>query len=379
MSKSLVTNKSITIAIVVASLGYCVDVFDIVLFSIFRVQSLTSMGLTPDQVLTSGVHILNMQLAGMLIGGFIWGVLGDKIGRIQVLFGSILLYSFANIFNAYVHSVELYALCRFIAGIGLAGEAGAAVTLVSELMSKSRRGIGTTIVAAAGTSGAIFASLAAEFLDWRSAFLLGGVMGLFLLVMRISVRESTMFDSIKNEKGVSRGNIFLLVSSWERFGRYLFTILAGIPLFFSYYTVVIYSPEVGRALGIEGVLSVARATMVACITMTVGDLISGYMSQRFKNRKKVLFGFIAFASVATGILLNLKGASATMYYTVCGFVGFGTHALGGWRRVWSLWVVEVFGVWEYMHMCVFVGVLAANDCDGVCSPHGSLLRAGRRS
>jgi putative MFS transporter len=321
------TSKSIILAVIVASLGYCVDVFDVVLFSIYRVQSLTSMGLTPDQVLTSGVHVLNMQLAGMLIGGLIWGVLGDKIGRIQVLFGSILLYSVANIVNSFVHTVEMYSYCRFIAGIGLAGEAGAAVTLVSELMSKTRRGIGTAIVAAAGTSGALFASLAAEFLDWRTAFFVGGIMGLILLVMRISVCESSMFGALKNEKGITKGDIALLFSSRDRFTKYLSTTIAGIPLFFSYYTVIVYSPEVGKALGIDGSLSVARATMVTCIAMTTGDLISGFMSQRFKNRKIVLGSFIALAGISTAILLNLQGASAMMYYITCAMVGLG---LGYW-------------------------------------------------
>lgn len=338
MNPSLSSTR-IAVVVLVASLGYAVDVFDIVLFSIFRIQSLSSMGLDSEQALSWGVYILNMQLFGMVLGGIAWGVLGDKIGRMQVLFASILMYSAANIINAYIQDPNSYAWCRFFAGIGLAGEAGAAVTLVSELMSRTKRGIGTVIVASAGTVGAVLGCVAGEYLEWRTAFLLGGIMGLALLVLRVSVVESAMFNALKSSHDVSRGSLLLLVNSRQRFTRYLACILAGLPLFFCFYTAIAYSPEIARALGIQGSVAINRASLVCFIAMTIGDLCSGVISQKLHSRRTTLFFFTGIAAVGTALLLTLSGASPSLYYTVCGFIGFG---LGYWS-VFLTTAAEQFG------------------------------------
>lgn len=332
-------STGVKMAILVSALGYCVDVFDIVLFSVVRVSSLKSLGLSEDQILTTGVQLLNMQLVGMLVGGLLWGVVGDKIGRIQVLFGSILFYSVANLANAFVTSVEMYAVCRFVAGLGLAGEVGAGITLVAELMPKVSRGWGTTIVAAAGTFGAVIASVTVQYLDWRSAFFLGGTLGLLLLLLRVSVQESGIFNEVKQNKDVKRGDLRLLFSSRERFFKYIACILAGTPLFFAYYVLITFSPEVGRALGIEGGLSTAQASLFFCVGMTIGDLASGAFSQYLQSRRKALFLFIGAAFVCCAVLLSLYGVSATTFYVACIPTGF---FIGYWA-VYITVAAEQFG------------------------------------
>lgn len=338
-SSSTTLSRGIRMAILVSALGYCVDVFDIVLFSVVRVPSLRSLGLTQEQILTSGVHLLNMQLAGMLLGGLLWGVIGDKIGRVQVLFGSIFLYSIANLANAFVGSMEMYSVCRFIAGLGLAGEVGAGMTLVSELMSKTKRGWGTTIVAAAGTFGAILASVSVEFLEWRSAYVVGGSLGLILLLLRVSVQESGMFNEVKLNRQIKRGDLRLLFLSRERFFKYLACMLAGTPLFFVYYVLITFSPEVGLALGINGALTTAKASLFFCIGMTIGDLASGAFSQYLKSRKRALYIFIGAASVCTFVLMSLRGVSAQSFYWACLPTGF---FIGYWA-VYLTTATEQFG------------------------------------
>lgn len=325
-------------AVLVAALGYCVDVFDIVLFSIVRVSSLESLGLSSEEILTTGVHLLNMQLIGMLIGGLLWGIIGDKIGRIQVLFGSILLYSVANLANAFVMSVESYAVLRLLAGIGLAGEVGAGITLVAELLPRKSRGIGTTIVATAGTFGAVIASVITEYLDWRMAYALGGVLGLVLLILRVSVHESGMFNTVKSDTSVERGNIRLLLSR-ERFFKYLACIFTGTPLFFTFYVLITFCPELGRALGIAGGLTTAKAALSFAIGMTIGDLASGFLSQYIRSRKRALLIFISGAFVFSALLLSLYGVRPLTFYLVCLPAGF----CSGYWAVYLTTATEQFG------------------------------------
>src|SRR5918994_2783616 len=207
--------RAVNLSILVAALGYFVDIYDLILFSIVRVKSLISIGVPKEDLLQTGALLLNMQMGGMLLGGLLWGILGDRRGRLSVLFGSIFLYSAANIANAFVDSVGAYAVLRLIAGIGLAGELGAGITLVSEVMSRESRGYGTTIVAAVGITGAVVAALVGDFFDWRTAYIVGGIMGIALLVLRIGVYESGMFEQVK-ASSVSRGSYFKLFSSRER-------------------------------------------------------------------------------------------------------------------------------------------------------------------
>ena len=242
------SNKNITLLILVASLGYFVDIYDLVLFSVIRVQSLKAIGVADDQMLTVGVKLINAQMIGMVIGGVIWGILGDKMGRFKVLFGSILMYSLANIANGFVTEVNTYAVIRFIAGVGLAGELGAGITLVAESMSKEKRGYGTMLVAAIGLMGAVVAGLVGDKFHWQTAYFIGGGMGLALLVLRLGVMESSMYKNIAH-KNVSKGNILMLFNNWSRFKKYINCTLIALPTWFVVGILITFAPEFGKALG----------------------------------------------------------------------------------------------------------------------------------
>ena len=181
-----------------------VDMYDLFLFSINRVSSLKSLHISGEQLLADGIMLLNLQMAGMLIGGIFWGIMGDKKGRLSVLFGSILIYSIANIGNGFVTTVTQYAVLRFIAGFGLAGELGAGITLVTEILPKERRGYGTTLVATVGIMGALLAYFVSHLFDWRTAYFIGGGLGLILMILRVRVFESGMFMKLK-EKNIKTG------------------------------------------------------------------------------------------------------------------------------------------------------------------------------
>jgi MFS transporter, putative metabolite:H+ symporter len=308
-------SKNITAIVVVAALGYFVDIYDLILFSIVRVSSLKSLGIEGDALLTDGVLLLNMQMAGMLIGGVIWGVLGDKRGRISVLFGSIIMYSVANILNGFVMDVPQYAVLRVIAGIGLAGELGAGITLVSEVMSKESRGYGTTIVASVGIMGAVVAALVADLFDWRTAYFVGGGMGLLLLILRIGVYESGMFKNVQKEK-IGRGQFQHLFTDWKRFKKYVKCILIGAPLWFVVGILITFSDAFARALAVEGVAA-SRSVMFCYIGLAVGDLLSGFMSQLLKTRKKIIISFIIATNVLIVMYLFFNSYGAIYFYALC--------------------------------------------------------------
>lgn len=308
-------SKNVTAIVVVAALGYFVDIYDLILFSIVRVSSLRSLGIEGDALLTDGVLLLNMQMAGMLIGGVIWGVLGDKRGRISVLFGSIIMYSVANILNGFVMDVPQYAVLRVIAGIGLAGELGAGITLVSEVMSKESRGYGTTIVASVGIMGAVVAALVADMFEWRTAYFVGGGLGLLLLVLRIGVYESGMFKNIQKGK-VGRGQFQHLFTDWKRFKKYVKCILIGAPLWFVVGILITFSDAFAKALGVEGIAA-SRSVMFCYIGLAVGDLLSGFMSQLLKTRKKVIVSFIIATNVLIVTYLFFNSFGVFYFYALC--------------------------------------------------------------
>ncbi len=307
-------------AVIVAALGYFVDIYDLLLFSIVRVPSLESLQLN---TLDNGIFLINMQMAGMLIGGVLWGVLGDKKGRLSVLFGSIFLYSIANIANGFVHSLETYALWRFIAGIGLAGELGAGITLVAEIMPKEKRGLGTMVVATVGLTGAIFAGLIAEHFDWRTCYFIGGGLGMALLVLRIGVNESGMFRQLKTSN-VSKGNFLALFNDRKRFVRYMRCIFIGLPTWFVVGVLVTFSPEFAKALGVSNHenISAGTAVMYAYAGLVLGDLASGLLSQILKSRIKVMYVFLSLSTVVTFIYLNAHHVSDSMLYLLCFALGF---------------------------------------------------------
>jgi MFS transporter, putative metabolite:H+ symporter len=325
--------------VIVAALGYFVDIYDLVLFSIVRVPSLKSLGLSGQDVTDYGVFLLNMQMAGMLIGGIIWGVLGDRKGRLKIMFGSIFLYSIANIANGMVSSLPVYAALRFIAGIGLAGELGAGITLVAEILHASIRGYGTMLVASVGVSGAILANIVANTYDWRNAFIIGGVLGLLLLIARISVAESGMFRAMNEQSRISRGNLLALVSDRKRFFRYLNSILIGVPIWFVVAILITFSPEFAKTFGTNGPVSAGNSVMFCYLGLVFGDLSSGLLSQVLKSRKKVvlLFLFLTLAAIA---LYFLQGSrSPAFFYGVCLLLGFAS----GYWAIFVTVAAEQFG------------------------------------
>src|SRR5277367_4531090 len=327
-------------AVIVGALGYFVDVYDLILFAIVRRASLQDLGFSGDQVLAQGLHLLNLQMLGMLLGGIAFGILGDRFGRLTILFGSILLYSVANIANGFVHTVEFYGVWRFIAGFGLAGELGGGITLVSEVLSKEARGYGTMLVAAVGVFGAVVAGLVADQVKWQTAYFIGGGLGLILLVLRVSVAESGMFKQIKKSSDkVSRGNFLCLFTSWKRFLKYLRCILIGLPNWFAIGILITISPEIATALQIKGEINAAHAVAVAYTGITFGGFASGFFSQQLRSRKKIVFAFIVFTLAAMTAYFFCAGFSAATFYLVILFLGFGV----GYWAVFVTIAAEQFG------------------------------------
>ncbi|QEM11685.1 MFS transporter [Mucilaginibacter rubeus] len=366
-------------AIIVASLGYFVDIYDLLLFSIVRIPSLKSLGFTGAGAVAPGIFLLNVQMAGLMIGGICWGIWGDKRGRLTVLFGSILIYSLANIANAFVDTVSLYAVFRFIAGFGLAGELGAGITLVVELMPAQKRGYATTIIAGVGISGAIAAHFVAVYFDWRTAFIIGGVLGILLLLLRISVSESGMFSESK-KPGIRRGDFFALFTSRDRFVKYLKCILIGLPLWFGVGILITLSPEFSKELNVKGIVSAGTAVAVTYGGTVIGDICSGLLSQYLKSRVKVVAIFLTLTMAAISVYLFLQNLSLFQFYVVCAFFGF---AAGYWVLFLTI-AAEQFGtniratvattVPNFVRGAVVPLLLFFQYCRGLFN--GSLVSAG---
>ncbi|TDE26950.1 MFS transporter [Flavobacterium ranwuense] len=316
-------------AVIVAALGYFVDIYDLLLFGIVRTDSLKDLGITGDAIRNQGEFLISMQMFGMLFGGILWGILGDKKGRISVLFGSILIYSVANIANGMVTTVDGYAFWRLIAGIGLAGELGAGITLVTESLPKEKRGYGTMIVASVGVSGAVVAYLVYQvFQDWRLCYYAGGVLGLLLLFLRISISESGMFKKVQ-ESEEKKGDFLSLFTNKKRFSKYIQCILIGIPLWFLVGVLITFSPEFAKALDVQGFETIAAGKAIAwCYGgLVFGDIASGLLSQWLKSRKKVMYLFLTFNLIMVFMFLNAFGISASTFYTLCFIMGF---SVGYW-------------------------------------------------
>ncbi len=313
--------------IAVAALGYFVDVYDLILFSVVRNPSLKSLGLVGPELLNQGLNLMNIQMGGMLLGGILWGIYGDKKGRKSVLFGSILLYSLANSLNGMVHDLDTYAWLRFLAGIGLAGELGAGITLVNETLPASKRGIGTLIIAGVGASGAIFAPIVSNFSTdpewWRTCYYIGGGMGLALLLLRLGTFESGMF--LELEKDVKRGNFFQLFSHTTIFKKYIYCILMGLPIWYIIGILVFSSPELLQTMGLKGVITGGDAIMYCYLGLSVGDFASGYLSQFLKSRNKAVMTYLIIAWVLTIYFLYGMSDISVVYgnimITLLGFFG----------------------------------------------------------
>ena len=321
------TNKNVIFIIIVASLGYFVDIYDLVIFSIVRIQSFHDIGVPEAEMRTGGEYVLNMQMGGLLIGGLIWGIIGDKFGRIKVLFGSILLYSFANMANAYVANINSYAIVRFIAGIGLAGELGAGITLVSESMDKNKRGYGTMWVAVVGVLGAIVAFYVAKHFDWRNAYLVGGGIGILLLALRVGTFESGLYKKNVADKKIVKGKFSMLFSNRERFLRYVYCLLIGLTIWFVVGIFVTQAPEFGKALGAPETLSAGAGIMFTYIGISLGDLFAGLLAQLTKSRKLAVLIFQGLIIISSVWYLSSTGISQQKFHWLAFFMGL---AVGYW-------------------------------------------------
>lgn len=329
----------LSIAVLVAALGYFVDIYDLLLFAIVRVVSLRDLGLSEDGIKSDGEFILSIQMVGLLIGGIIWGIMGDKKGRLSVLFGSIILYSLANIVNGFVQTTNQYALVRFIAGIGLAGELGAGITLVSEISSKENRGLSTSLVAGIGLTGAVAAFFISQNFHWRTCYFIGGGLGFCLLILRVTVTESGMFHQVKQISTVARGNFFMFFNNAKRFRKYIKAILIGLPTWYVIGILVAFSNNFGKDLGIREEVLPGKATMYAYVAISVGDILIGVVSQWLRSRKKALFIFYAITMIAVIFYFTQQNGSAARMYAICAALGFGTG-------FWALFVTmaaEQFG------------------------------------
>lgn len=327
------------IAVIVAALGYFVDIYDLLLFGIIRIPSLRELGLNDDQIAKDGLFVLNTQMMGLLVGGILWGILGDKKGRLKVLYASIILYSLGNIANGFVQDVNQYALIRFITGVGLAGELGAGITLVSELLPKEKRGVGTSLVAGIGLTGAVVAFFLKENFHWRTCYFIGGGLGFVLLALRVGVLESAMFKNIQHSN-VSKGNFFMFFNNGRRFKKYLLCILIGLPTWYVIGILVTFSKEFGEKMGVVGQIDPGKALMFAYAAISVGDVAVGLVSQWLKSRKKALFIFYGLTIIGIIWFFSLQpGQSVNVLYAACALLGFGT----GFWAIFVTIAAEQFG------------------------------------
>lgn len=330
--------SAINLTVLVAGLGYFVDMFDITLFGVVRVMSLKDLGIVdPQEALKAGVQLYNAQMIGMMIGGILWGVWADKKGRLSVMFGSIILYSLGNIANAFVWDVNSYTICRFITGIGLAGELGAAITLVAESLPKETRGYGTTIVATLGLMGSVTAAYVGQHISWKGAYILGGVMGLLLLLTRFKVFESGMFEKTQ-DNSVDRGNLMMLFRK-GRFLKYVKCILMGIPIYFITGVLFTFAPELTQSLEVQGTVSAGNALLWGSIGLACGDFISGMLSQFLKSRNKAIMICLVSAFALILVYLNARGLTPDSIYLICFLLG----SLAGYWAVLITVAAEQFG------------------------------------
>ncbi len=327
------------LAVVVAALGYFVDIYDLLLFTIVKKDSLQSVGATDLTMLADSTKVINWQMVGLLLGGIIWGILGDKKGRLSVLFGSIILYSIANFITGYIHSVNQYAICRFVAGLGLAGELGAGITLVSELLPQKKRGIGTSMVAGIGLGGAVAAYFTYQITkDWRTCYKIGGCLGILLLFLRVSVAESGMFKQVKAQN-ISRGNFLMFFTNGHRFKKYILAILIGLPTWYVIGVIVNQSDRFAKVMFGSTTLDSGRSIMFAYAAISLGDIMVGFVCQYFKSRKKGLLLYYILCIASLVIFFSSYNNSDDKMYAICALLGFST----GFWAIFVTMGAEQFG------------------------------------
>jgi MFS family permease len=334
----------LSLTVIVAALGYFVDIYDLQLFNLVSKKSLMGLGITDKSELDYwDIKLFNFQMFGMLIGGIVWGILGDLKGRKSILFGSIILYSVANIVNGFVETTLQYSIVRFFAGLGLAGELGAAITLVAEILQKEKRGLGTMVIVSVGALGAVTAFYITGLVEWRVSYFIGGGLGLLLLLLRFGTFESGMFDSVKQQQ-VSRGNFFSLFTNTERFKKYIYCILIGVPVWYCIGVLMKFSDRFAGEWGIDvtgdkGIELRRTAIMLSYIGLSVGDMLSGLLSQWFKSRKKIVIGYLIATVILTIIYVFTKSDSLFLFHLMCFLLGCVTG-------YWALFVTiasEQFG------------------------------------
>ena len=353
--------------IIIAALGYFVDIYDLILFNVIKRDSLISLGISnPVDLKNTGIQLFNWQMGGMLVGGLLWGILGDKKGRIKVLFGSILMYSAANVANAFVTTIPAYALVRFIAGVGLAGELGAGITLVSEVMSMETRGYGTMIIVTFGALGAVLAAFiggedyvsgltgnpkgiagllhgltGAALENWQIAYIIGGILGLMLLLLRVGTLESDMFSKLHHSE-VKKGDFLALFNNRDRFNRYMRCILIGLPVWYAIGILIALAQDFAGAgvININGEVVNGQAVMYAYLGLSAGDLLSGIMSQLWRSRKKVVITYLVLCTIMIFLYFyTTSGRSVDYFYLICFLIG---TASGFWALFVTI-AAEQFG------------------------------------
>jgi putative MFS transporter len=329
------------LAVIVGALGYFVDVYDLLLFSIIRIPSLKSLGLSQEAI--DRTNILNIQMIGLLLGGIIWGILGDKKGRLKVLFASIILYSLGSIANGFVHTVTQYTIVRFLTGLGLAGELGAGITLVSEIMPKEKRGLATSLVAGIGLSGAVFAyfikvQFGSSPEGWRTCYFIGGALGFLLLFLRVGILESGMYKNIE-DKSVRKGAFIMLFTNGKRFKKYITAILIALPNWFVIGILITFSNKFASLMKVRDPIDPGKGIMIAYVAISVGDVLIGFVSQWLKSRKASLWIFNIITVIGVVWFFNLRDAAGSTVYWVCLILGFGT---GFWAMFVTM-AAEQFG------------------------------------
>ena len=332
-------NSIIALPVIVAALGYFVDIYDLLMFSIIWKPSLTDLGVSQDRLASVGEHIISVQMYGLLIGGIIWGVMGDKKGRLSVLFGSIILYSVANILNGFAQNESQYAIIRFVAGLGLAGELGAGITLVSEIIPKEKRGLATSLVAGLGLTGAVVAYFIKINFHWRTCYFIGGALGFMLLLLRVSVFESGMFNKVKNSN-IVKGDVSMFFRSKDRFKKYICAIFIGLPTWYVIGVLLTFAPVYAQNFGIKEPIDSGKAIMFAYAAISVGDVVAGMISQWMKSRKKAMLLFYGMSSLCIFLFFATKGGgSATGLYVLSACLGFAT----GFWAIFVTMGAEQFG------------------------------------
>ncbi|MDB5026109.1 MAG: transporter [Mucilaginibacter sp.] len=336
-SPTVKTSRNVILLVCVASLGYFVDVYDLMIFSIVRVKSLQDIGIADADIRLKGVYVINMQMFGLLLGGILWGILGDKLGRIKVLFGSILVYSLANFANGMVHDIDSYAIIRFIGGVGLAGELGAGITLVSEALSKEKRGYGTMMISVVGLLGAVVAGMAGKY-DWRTAYYIGGGLGMILLLLRMGTFESGLYKNVA-KAGVSKGNIFILFTNRKRFLKYMSCILIGAPLWYVIGIILTLSPEFTKALGAKETITAGTGIMYSYAGAAIGNILAAILAQVTRSRKLTMLVFLVLDTISISIFLSSTGITNHQFILLCLLMG----VTGGYFATLVTIAAEQFG------------------------------------